>query len=616
MIRPLPIPGDRRAAALVFLLAAPFLLGMRDPESALAVGARVAVKGKPLPGGAFLAEEIELREESDRDEELRGLVESVDAGARRFQVLGFAVETHERTRFEREPRGEASFEDLRPGLRVKVEGRRREDGTFSAEEVEIRARQYPERRIVGWIETVGRGFRGAPVYHVLGRAVLVSEDTELATASGGSRPLLPRRIGELDDDDVVIRAAPGFGRRLAIGGEIRLRAERLDDPDLDPGTRDDELVPEVSVVAGAGFDLGPVFAYVELQGRKEFFLEGGPGLSGEGPAGDAFVGQAYVEATPPGLPWLSFAVGRQKFRDERQWYFFSKNLDAVRVLADLWPVTVDLSLSRDLFDESRNLRDQERTNRMATVSWFARRDVRVEGYVLDRRDRTARSDSPRILGVRVLADPGRRVEIWADAARESGTRGRLDSQTGRWIVRPVRAHALDVGVTYRPRIALDPSFTAGFALGSGDRTADLPPSLQPTSADRTFRQSGLHRNRDSWNGVVSFRYYGEAFDPELANLRILTLGVGLRPLRSVSADLVYHRYEQDVPSRRIVDAEVEADPTGRDRRLGREWDLAAGFEPHRRLELRLTAGRFHPGPAFASGASPLIALRFQAKFRF
>lgn len=616
MIGLLPAARNLRAPAPILLLAVPFLLGMRDPQSILAVGARVAVKGRPLPGGAFLAEEIELREEADRDEELRGSVESLDAAARRFQVLGFTVEARDGTRFEREPGGEASFEDLRPGLRVKVEGQRRQDGTFSAKEVEIRARQYPERRIVGPIEAVGRGFRGAPVYRVLGRDVLVSEDTELATPSGGSRPLLPRRLGELDDDDVIVRAAPGFGRRLALGGEIRLRAERLNDPDLDRATRDEELVPELSAVAAAGLDLGPVFAYVELQGRKEFFLEGGPGLSGERPAGDAFVGQAYVEARPPGLPWLSFAVGRQKFRDERQWYFFSKNLDAVRVLADLWPVVVDLSLSRDLFDESRNLRDQERTNRMATLSWSARRDVRVEAYFLDRKDRTARSDSPRMFGMRVLADPGRRVKLWADLAREGGTRGRLDSQSGRWIVRPVRAHALDVGAIYRPRIALDPSFTAGFALGSGDPTADLAPSLQPASADRTFRQSGLHRNRDSWNGVVSFRYYGEALDPELANLRILTLGAGLRPLRSVSVDLVYHRYEQDAASRKIVDAEVEADPTGQDRRLGREWDLAAGFEPHRRLELRLTAGRFLPGPAFGSGASPMTVVRFQAKFRF
>ncbi len=601
---------------LILLLAVPLLLGMREPQRALAAGVRVAVKGKPLPGGAFLAEEIELREEADRDEELRGLVESVEPEASRFRVLGFAVQVDDRTRFEREPAGEAAFEDLRPGLRVKVEGRRRQDGTFCAEEVAIRARQYPERRIVGTIEAVERGFRGTPVYQVLGRAVLVSEDTALATASGRSRPLLPRRLGELDDDDVAIRAAPGFGRRLAIGGEVRLRAERLDNADLDRARKDGELVPEVSAVAGVGFDLGPVFAYVELQGRKEVFLEGGPGFLDEGPAADVFVGQAYVEATPPGVPWLSVAVGRQKFRDERQWYFFNKNLDAVRVLADLWPVTVDLSLSRDLFDRSRNPRDQERTNRMATVSWSARREVRVEAYFVDRRDRTARGDSPRLLGMRVLADPGRRVELWADLAREGGTRGRLDSQTGRWIVRPVRARALDAGVTYRPRIALDPSFTVGFALGSGDATADLPPALQPASADRTFRQTGFHRNRDSWNGVVSFRYYGEAFDPELANLRILTLGVGLRPLRSVSADLVYHRYEQDVASRRIVDAELEADPAGTDRRLGREWDLAVGFEPDRRVELRLTAGRFLPGPAFESRASPMTVVRFQTKFRF
>ena len=37
----------------------------------------------------------------------------------------------------------------------------------------------------------------------------------------------------------------------------------------------------------------------------------------------------------------------------------------------------------------------------------------------------------------------------------------------------------------------------------------------------------MQRNRGKFNGVVSFRYYGEVLDPELTNLRILTLGIGL-----------------------------------------------------------------------------------------
>jgi len=601
---------------LGLVLLVPLLLGMKDPEAALFEGARVAVKVKPLGRDVFLAEEIEVRKAGGRREELRGVIESVDPSARLLRVLGFSVACSESTRIGREPEDEIGFEELRPGLRVRVEGSVGEDGIFWAREVLVRERQYAERKIVGTIESVGRGFRGAPVFRLLRRTVLVSEETELVGPSGRPRPLLPRRVGELDDEDVVLRAVPGLGRRVALGGEIRLRSEWIGNPDLDGQTRDDSILPQAFAVAGAGFDLGPVFAYVELQGQKDFSLEGGPGLARTGPSGDLFVAQAYVEATPRGLPWLSIALGRQKFKDERQWYFFSKNLDAVRVLADFWPVTVDVSLSRDLFDERRNVPDQERTNRIAVVGWSARPDLRLEAYFVDRKDRTVRSDSPRLLGLRVLADPGRHLQVWADLVREGGSRGRFDSLSGRWFVRPVRAHAFDAGLTYRPRIRFDPSFTVGFALGSGDGSDGLAPSLQPASADRTFRQSGLERNRDSWNGVVSFRYYGEVFDPELSNLRILTLGAGTRPLRSFSADLVYHRYEQDRPVPRLHHVGIDEDPKGADRRLGEEWDLAIGFEPDRRLELRLTAGRFQPGPAFEAGLSPASAIRFQTKFRF
>ncbi len=609
-----PCLGAATTLAAALAAAAPCLAAPRRAEDALSIGVRIAVKGKPLPGGAFLADEIEVRQDGDQDEELRGAVGSVDAGRRRFTLLGFTVEIDERTRFEREPEGEVSFEDLRPGLRVKAEGRRQPDGTFRAEEVRIRARQYTERRIVGPIEAVERGFRGTPVYRVLGRDVLVGEDTELTGVLGSPRPLIRRRLGEVDDDDLVLTAAGGHGRRLALGGEIRLRAERLSNPDLDVETRDDDLVPEVFAVVGAGVDLGPAFAYVEVQGRREFFIEGGPGFVDRRPRGEVFVGQAYVESSPPALPWLSVAVGRQKFKDERQWYFFNKNLDAFRVLADLWPFRLDLSVSRDLFDESRNLRDQERTNRIAVLSFEPRGELELHAYYVDRRDRTERSDSPRLVGLRFLGEPGRHVEFWVDVVREGGKRGRFDPLSATWIVRPVRAHAFDAGVTVRPRIALDPSFTVSNALGSGDPTND--PSQQPVSPDRGFRQTGFQRNRDSWNGVVSFPYYGEALDPELANIKILTLAVGLRPLRSFSLDFVHHRYQQDVPSRRLVNAEVEADPTGLDRRLGDEWDVAFGYEPAKALELRLTAGRFRPGRAFPPDASAMTVVRFQSKFRF
>ncbi|PYT11092.1 MAG: hypothetical protein DMF51_16505 [Acidobacteria bacterium] len=258
-------------------------------------------------------------------------------------------------------------------------------------------------------------------------------------------------------------------------------------------------------------------------------------------------------------------------------------------------MTFEASVGRDLFDKTRNQRDQNATNRIAEVRWDLRSDLALQAFYLDREDRTELRDSPRILGLRVLGDPGTHFKFWADLAHEGGTRGRLDSSTGQVIVRDVQAHALDVGLTYRPRVVLDPSFTVSYALGSGDDELTLPAGQQPQGADGTFRQSGLQRNRASLNGVVSFRYYGEVLDPE---------------------DLLFHRYRQDVPSQRLENTELDANPSGLDPRLGSEWDLVVGYEPRKEFELRLTGGYFQPGRAFPADATSSTITTVQAKFRF
>jgi len=296
-------------------------------------------------------------------------------------------------------------------------------------------------------------------------------------------------------------------------------------------------------------------------------------------------------------------------------------------------------VSRDIFDESRNLRDQDLVNLIVQARYSLTGELQLEGYYIDRDDSTELDDSPRITGLRLFGDPGRHFEFWIDLAHEGGTVctnttlecpsgeacdpldrvpvdggqpcGRLGSGTP--LVREVRAHAFDAGVTYRPRIALDPTFTAAYAFGSGEEDG-LEEQLTETA--RSFRQSGLHRNRDRYHGVVSFRYYGEVLDPGLTNLEISTLGVGLRPTRGFSVDLIYHGYRQDEPSERFHVLEIDEEPSGLDPDIGSEWNLALGYEPGRRFELRLTAGVFRPGGAFDEDASSAGTVRVQSKFRF
>ncbi|MGI6657130.1 MAG: alginate export family protein [Desulfobulbus sp.] len=112
--------------------------------------------------------------------------------------------------------------------------------------------------------------------------------------------------------------------------------------------------------------------------------------------------------------------------------------------------------------------------------------------------------------------------------------------------------------------ALQPSLTVGYALGSGDRKGG--------SVNRTFRQSGLQDNTCRFNGVEDFQMYGEVLDPELSNIGITTLAVGIRPSARSSLDLVHHLYRQDVGvSGRLPGARIRARATGKSRDLGRGW---------------------------------------------
>lgn len=575
-------------------------------ESPIAVGTRLLVEGEFTGDGAFLAEEIEIRPGDDPDEELRGLLESVEPAPRRLRILGFTVQLEDDAVIRREPAGKGGIEDLRPGLRVRVDGRRAADGTFVADSVRIRERQHPERKIVGRVEAIESALRGLTVLRVLGLRVILNEATDVVGADG---PVVAGRRGVLDEDDLLFTGRNRIGRRLMLAGELRLRAVEFANEELDGDPDDTETEAQFLGIVALAADYGRLFVYAEVMGEREYLLRGGDRLDEEGgERGTVRFGEAYVELATPGARGVAVALGRQKFNEAREWYYNNKNLDAVRVFADLSPFALEASISRDLFDDTRNLDDQERTNLILLGSYRPRRDLRFEAFFVTRESRTVAADCPRVLGLRAIGGVGKRLDFWVDVARQRGTRP--DRATGQ--PRDIRAHGLDAGLTIRPRVALDPSFTVGYAFGSGDR----PDGGGADGTDETFRQTGLHRNRDKWNGVVQFRYYGEVLDPELANLRVLTLAAGLRPASRLSFDLVFHAYRQDVAATRLVDADIDADPDGLDPDLGTEWDLIAGYEPSRQVEIRLIAGRFRPGPAFDGEATAATVLSLQSKFRF
>ncbi|MGH2578803.1 MAG: alginate export family protein, partial [Actinomycetota bacterium] len=214
---------------------------------------------------------------------------------------------------------------------------------------------------------------------------------------------------------------------------------------------------------------------------------------------------------------------------------------------------------------------------------------------------STRRRQPVYWGLSYQGRPRRALAGWLEASLLRGEdKGRLQ-----------RAWALDAGATLTAGTAtVRSSLTVAYAIGSGEKTARDDPFSQE------FRQTGYEDNSDRFGGFSNFKYYGEVLDPELANLKILTLGAGFRFRYSASLDAVYHLYRQH----RLDDelrARLAMPLDGRSPKLGRELDVILGVQNlWTRVSLSYAFGRFEPGAAFPARLRPVTLHRFGVRLAF
>ena len=158
-------------------------------------------------------------------------------------------------------------------------------------------------------------------------------------------------------------------------------------------------------------------------------------------------------------------------------------------------------------------------------------------------------------------------------------------------MRTVNGWGFDSSLSWAMPWWIKPTFTLGYAVGSGDRNPE-------SGGDHSFRQTGLHANKGRFRGVNRFRYYGELLRPELSNLHIWTSALGFRFWRSSSVEFVYHYYRQVRAADFLRDAAIKADPLGRRLSIGHEWDLIIGMREWKHVDLELIGAMFRAGSAF------------------
>lgn len=400
-----------------------------------------------------------------------------------------------------------------------------------------------------------------------------------------------------DPPETRYRLAPflTFGAEIELDYTFRrnldLAARRNDDVSL--------LAPELSLAWS--FDPTPAFqAFLNVALSRELVLA--EGVDGAGASDDLVleIKEAFGWLRHPG--GASLQVGRQRFEDERAW-LYDEELDAIRLRYQREGLAVELSVSRDglVRKDVLSAEPRERINNyVLLVGYRLLGEVELEGYAIVRDDRAADRRRPLFLGLRSRGEPVEDLDYWLELAFVTGRDGS----------NRIRGWGVDLGVTYEFQVAPKPAVTLGVAFGSGDRNPD-------NGHDGNFRQTGLQENAADFGGAATFKYYGEVLDPELSNLAISTVGIGIRPRDSFSLDLVYHHYLQHRPSEAIRGARINAEPSGRSRRLGHEVDLVVGLEGlWGRVDAKAVVGRFMPGSAFPgeTGSAWLIGAELQFRF--
>ena len=441
---------------------------------------------------------------------------------------------------------------------------------------------------------------------------------------------LRERLTEREDENRVETPTviDLFGRPLSLSGETELafesvRRRRLGAEEQGSG----ETLWEMELE-------GELF--YSLSENVYLFAQGVVGLTRAvtAPRGAGQVEDVFAER---GEMWLlvrnlfdrkiHLEIGRVDFDDDRTWWW-DVDLDGARVEIEGEDVDFEIAVGREIAPrstlEDRIDPEQERVFRvLGELSWNWAEDHAVELYWLHQTDHSPTEELGRIVGAE-REDPsdarltwvGPRIAgafeterfglfgYWLDAAYLRGRETLLEYEerdddqslvVGR-IDRDVRGWAIDTGVTWAMPVAFEPRITLGFAMGSGDATPD-------EGRERAFRQTGLHENDSAFGGVERFRHYGALLQPELSNLRVATLGLGVSILQSSSIDLVFHDYRQVEPTESLRDAALDLELSGLHEHVGSEIDLVIAIEEWESVQIQLRAAGFRAGSAVGPSRS-------------
>lgn len=475
---------------------------------------------------------------------------------------------------------------------------------------------------------------------LLAAELSAESDAEGVTAPVQAPQDMARTLGVSDDDTrppSQLRLAP-FGMPMTLGGELEAAGQIQDNYDLDAQQSDQRIrtLPELKLEARLMPTTRSV-AFVQAKAYQEAEVIDQSGsrstLSGWS------LDQAWLLVGDIGGAGTALQVGRQKFQDRREWWW-DEDMEAVRFHFANTRASGFAAVAERLTsgDSTAPLTAAEKSVRhlLGTISLQLAPRAELGLFYVHSSDHSDRIASGQQLGGDAVDETDSwltwfgaryrarhklpllgKVYFTIDSAFVDGDERNTEfteADDDRFVAgdttrRDVRGWAVDAAASWEMPFEVEPYLTLGYARGSGGNGE--------TDRDRDFRQTGLHGNNGKYRGISRFRYYGEALRPDLVNLRILTLALGLPLGEYASLETVYHEYRQlhardDIPGSRL-----DRDPLGIERNLGSELDLILSFEYEQRWEAELSLGAFRAGPAYGSASGTWArAASFKLNFNF
>jgi alginate production protein len=592
-------------------------------------------------GKALRADNIQLRL-PDKDlakGQVSGRVDKIDYERQTLSIGPFVINWTDKTQFDRITQGK-----LKLGMTLKVSGAITESNRFDARRIGLESSPYApgSLQITGLSSISTMREDGEHEFTVLNVPVHTTQN-----GFNIFKSLVRRQDVRRPDDQFKFNL---FDKPVTIGGEYDLNPGYREDLDLDNNDPDGSVRLDQELKLEAFY---PVSRFTAIF------------LSFKGVAESRFnPGSDSVDRTDLSIArdetWIFFdriagtgfglQFGNQNVSETREWWW-DKDMDALRLYYNQGPLHFELAGGKQIGGESTiksiDPLDKEVYRVLGLGSWMWNSKQRLEFYFLNQWDRSSVEKQGDVInelnrdtddqdmtwfGARAIGELGLddygSLNYWVDVAgvqgdeivteysrKVSDANDAADLPNSKRRAKSVSRNkvsgwAFDTGAFWTLPVPFEPTFTLSYARASGDNSPN-------DGHNGSFRQTGIQRNNWRFNGVNRFRIYGELLRPELSNLGIFTSAFGIRLLKNSSIEFVYHKYDQVEAIDSLRNANINADPNGRDRDIGQEVNVIANFREWKNLEIGIEGALFDPGKAFNTEANdPAFSIFLDVNYNF